>query len=87
MSSTATYILGGIAILALLASSKSGPAALPGKPTSAGSDNHARIPELEVWGDPSVAALSASPTDGNQPLAVQFTDISSGAPSTISARR
>src|SRR6185436_4118679 len=46
--------------------------------TSAGSDNYARIPELEVWGDAGVAAFTASTLEGPAPLDVQFTDTSTG---------
>jgi hypothetical protein len=44
--------------------------------TNPGIDNHARIPEFEVWGDLGSASFFASPPSTDAGLPVQFTDAS-----------
>ncbi len=46
--------------------------------TDPGTDNFARIPEFEVWGDSAAPEFSGLPTSGNVPLTVDFTDATTG---------
>jgi PKD repeat protein len=54
--------------------------------TDTGVDNHARIPEFQVMGVPPapVTNFSGSPTSGDYPLMVNFTDQSTGVISSRS---
>jgi PKD repeat protein len=49
---------------------------------AAGSDNHVKLDYISVTSFPPIAGFTGTPRSGNAPLTVQFTDLSSGDPTS-----